>query len=525
MTISFNLAQGGDPVNGEVSPHPSSVPADGPEKHTQPRAAPSDHDAHLPQVFCYDPATDTLVLIENKVGAHIASYRYIKAASIDKASVRLSGAHVPPEPLPAISDDIMKRFTPPLPSSPAGTRPRPNRPPLPAGRHYPPWRFPQVVPLLPGMQRINPPPDVSSRPPAPPQSCPHVKRIPNSQQPSPLLPCHLLLSPSDVTAPSLRSPLPHPPLHAPSTACRPSTCPPLFCPLLPSLTPNLGRFPPPAGSGRRSATRLIRRSRGVPSRLVQVSRGRHSSSSTAWQRPCSACGRAATSSSTARGRAVVRALLHFASCLSLPPSLNSPPSLSIPFPASLPPSLPLFFLLTNSIPPRQFPSDIRLFLVLVRAGVRIAEPYTVDTVTGQNAQLVSRVKKVVRNRHGSPGPEIAVLPSPSSLLSSAPSGTPVAHCRIATGKIVLYAPGRFFTSNLSSPGHGLGRWKPKRGGSATGDARTHLYSAAGPASRSVDRHGDLYLHILVLDYFADLLVPKERHDDKHHLMLTSFQDW
>lgn len=78
MTISFNLAQGGDPIDGEV--------------------------------FCYDPATDTLVLIENKVGAHIASYRYIKGASIDKASVRLSGSHVPPEPLPAISDDIMKRI-------------------------------------------------------------------------------------------------------------------------------------------------------------------------------------------------------------------------------------------------------------------------------------------------------------------------------------------------------------------------------------------------------------------------------
>ena len=28
-------------------------------------------------------------------------------------------------------------------------------------------------------------------------------------------------------------------------------------------------------------------------------------------------------------------------------------------------------------------------------GVKIAEPYTVETVSGQNAQLVSRVKKVV----------------------------------------------------------------------------------------------------------------------------------
>jgi len=130
MTISFSLAQGGDPIDGEVSRRTmSSVPAGClcALSHTLLARHPhSRHDAQHLQVFCYDPATDTLVLIENKVGAHIASYRYIKGASIDKASVRLSGSHVPPEPLPAISDDIMKRFSQPLPISPAGTTPRPN---------------------------------------------------------------------------------------------------------------------------------------------------------------------------------------------------------------------------------------------------------------------------------------------------------------------------------------------------------------------------------------------------------------
>mmetsp|Transcript_18125 Transcript_18125/g.44478 ORF Transcript_18125/g.44478 Transcript_18125/m.44478 type:complete len:181 (-) Transcript_18125:176-718(-) len=62
------------------------------------------------EVFCVEPASSTLVLIQNKVGQHIASYRYLKFQAMDLASVKLAGSHVPPEPLPPLSDAIMKRI-------------------------------------------------------------------------------------------------------------------------------------------------------------------------------------------------------------------------------------------------------------------------------------------------------------------------------------------------------------------------------------------------------------------------------
>jgi len=78
MTVSFTLKAGGDPITGEV--------------------------------FTYDPATETLILIENKVGAHIASYRTLRVSAINLSSIQLSGTASPPEPLPPLTDSIMKRI-------------------------------------------------------------------------------------------------------------------------------------------------------------------------------------------------------------------------------------------------------------------------------------------------------------------------------------------------------------------------------------------------------------------------------
>uniref|UniRef100_A0A6U2FQY4 AD domain-containing protein n=1 Tax=Hemiselmis andersenii TaxID=464988 RepID=A0A6U2FQY4_HEMAN len=62
------------------------------------------------EVFTFDPESKTLVLIENKVGAHIASYRYVRVPAMDLSTVRLSGSANPPEPMPPLTPQIMKRI-------------------------------------------------------------------------------------------------------------------------------------------------------------------------------------------------------------------------------------------------------------------------------------------------------------------------------------------------------------------------------------------------------------------------------
>lgn len=78
MNVSCSLKAGGEAVHGEV--------------------------------FCVDISTGTIVLIENKVGQHIASYRFLKTAAIDLSTVKLSGATVVPEPLPPLADSVMTRI-------------------------------------------------------------------------------------------------------------------------------------------------------------------------------------------------------------------------------------------------------------------------------------------------------------------------------------------------------------------------------------------------------------------------------
>eukprot|EP00961_Rhodomonas_salina_P123613 1665682-Rhodomonas_salina.2 len=62
------------------------------------------------EVYAYDQQTDTLVLKENAVGQHLATYRVVKGVHIDLASVKLSGAAVPPEPVPPIAQQTLDRY-------------------------------------------------------------------------------------------------------------------------------------------------------------------------------------------------------------------------------------------------------------------------------------------------------------------------------------------------------------------------------------------------------------------------------
>eukprot|EP00286_Rhodomonas_abbreviata_P001795 CAMPEP_0181290252 /NCGR_PEP_ID=MMETSP1101-20121128/1316_1 /TAXON_ID=46948 /ORGANISM="Rhodomonas abbreviata, Strain Caron Lab Isolate" /LENGTH=186 /DNA_ID=CAMNT_0023394527 /DNA_START=13 /DNA_END=573 /DNA_ORIENTATION=+ len=62
------------------------------------------------EVFAFDVATDTLVLKENAVGQHLATYRLLKGESLDLSTVALRGTTVVPEPVPPVSQATLDRI-------------------------------------------------------------------------------------------------------------------------------------------------------------------------------------------------------------------------------------------------------------------------------------------------------------------------------------------------------------------------------------------------------------------------------
>mmetsp|Transcript_41304 Transcript_41304/g.64542 ORF Transcript_41304/g.64542 Transcript_41304/m.64542 type:complete len:184 (-) Transcript_41304:966-1517(-) len=62
------------------------------------------------EVYSYDQGTETLVLKENAVGSHIATYRMVKIKYIDLASVKLSGSPSQPEPVESVSNEALHRI-------------------------------------------------------------------------------------------------------------------------------------------------------------------------------------------------------------------------------------------------------------------------------------------------------------------------------------------------------------------------------------------------------------------------------
>jgi len=62
------------------------------------------------EVYTFERCSDTLVICENKVGSNLATYRFLKSSSIDLSTVQLSGEHIPPEPLPPVSQATLDRI-------------------------------------------------------------------------------------------------------------------------------------------------------------------------------------------------------------------------------------------------------------------------------------------------------------------------------------------------------------------------------------------------------------------------------
>jgi hypothetical protein len=62
------------------------------------------------EVYTYERCSDTLVICENKVGSSLATYRFLKASSIDMSTLQISGEHVPPEILPVVPPSTIARI-------------------------------------------------------------------------------------------------------------------------------------------------------------------------------------------------------------------------------------------------------------------------------------------------------------------------------------------------------------------------------------------------------------------------------